>query len=58
MAIDFVKCADTRCTNRVRKLGDLCPECKKRDIELIIGKLEKKPRTVEEAYHPQKAGDK
>ena len=28
MTLNFVKCADTRCTNRVAKLGEYCENCK------------------------------
>jgi len=50
--LEIHKCADTRCTNRVAKLGDYCndPNCIKRrgaDIEKVIDYLEQKPNTTD-----------
>ena len=44
MTIDFIKCADTRCTNRVVTLGEYCESCKaegrdKTDDEKIKARL-------------------
>jgi len=51
MAIDFIRCANTQCTNRVFKLGEYCPTCiaagldvtKQEKIDAALEYLNKKP---------------
>ena len=34
MTIDFIKCANTQCYNRVHKLGEYCPDCIVKGIDI------------------------